>query len=230
MTTEELLPLRTGFDTAWPGYRRDQVRFYVRNVENELRTLIADRDAALTRADALAAQLEAARRENSSLRGPLDLDRATAHARQMIEQAQAEAEEITERALALAERGWTATREAQERLRRRYDWLVNGIEALRREAQSEHTTLMRNAHQQVASMTEDAVRRRHELDHEAAELRRQIMSDFDTAMVARRAEQKSALDRLVGEAAERVRVLCAHRDRVAAGLLAVRDFLDGAEV
>ena len=70
--TTELLPLRTGFDVAWLGYRRDQVQYYVGEAERDFALLAADRDAAEARAVSLARNLEAAREENRALRDRID--------------------------------------------------------------------------------------------------------------------------------------------------------------
>ena len=50
----ELVPLRIGFDVVIRGYRRDQVKRFVRESEAETRLLTADRDAAVARAEELA--------------------------------------------------------------------------------------------------------------------------------------------------------------------------------
>src|SRR5262245_31604235 len=69
---EELVPLRTGFDVVMRGYRRGAVRRYVQSVEEELRSLAADRDANVQLAEALARQVEQLRADNVRLAQQLD--------------------------------------------------------------------------------------------------------------------------------------------------------------
>ncbi|SDF41538.1 hypothetical protein SAMN05216553_101526 [Lentzea fradiae] len=255
----ELLPLRTDFDVRWRGYDHDQVRHFVRQAEEELAVLAADRDAATARGDSLARQLEAARMENAELRArldricrtPVDPEALTERLRRQVELAHAEAEEITTRARAVAEQDWATARRAADRLRERADHLVTELDRRRAEMETEHRELMTRAHARVDTITRQAELRRRELDDEAARLREQVESDFKEAMTQRRREAMQALAerqraaearaeqtvrdateharRIVTEAAERVEVLRRERDRVAAELRAAQGLLSGIE-
>ncbi len=256
---ENLLPLRTDFDLCWRGYDRHQVQHYVHGVEDELRLLSADRDAALARAEALARQLEAARGENSELRArvdrvcraPIDPDGLTERLRRRVELAHDEAAEITTRARASAEQHWTDAERAADRLRHRAEHLVAELDRRRADMETEHRELMDRAHEQVEALTRQAERRRRELDEQAEQVRRQVAADFEQAMALRRAEatravaeqQRSAqarADRLVREATEhahrivaeaeqRVDVLRRHRAHLAEELRAAQAILAEAE-
>lgn len=245
--TAELVPLRTGFDLAWTGYRRDQVRHYVRQVEEELRILAVDRDAARSEAASLVAQLEGVRTENRRLRAridrvcrtPITVDGARERLRHMVELAHAEAEEVVGRARALGEQSWHAARAAEAGLRRRHSWLAGEVESRHREMRAEHEELMRHARERVAALVGQAESRRRELDEEAARQRQQVLADFELAMSTRRAaatrrlaEQQSAAEeraaRMIGDATRRVEILCEHRDRVAAVLCSVQELLTRA--
>ncbi len=233
MTGAELVPLRTGFDLAWRGYRRDQVRAFVDGVEADLRLVTADRNAALRCADLLTARLDAVRRENHRLRArldrvcraPLDLDGASERLRRLVDLAHEEAVDITARARAAAERSRAADRRA-EAVRQA---LTSRLEAHRRAAEAEHRDLIARAHDEVAALAREAAHRRRELDTRAEHLRDHIRADFELAMSARRAEALRTLaehdaaardraDRIVRAAEHRVTVLCGQRDRVAADL------------
>src|ERR1044072_4931262 len=117
---EELVPLRTGFDVVMRGYRRGPVRRYVQSVEEELRSLAADRDANAELAEALARQIERLRAENVGLRQrdargggpPIEPAALQERLRRMLELANDEAREVTKRARVAAEHCW-ATRSAE---------------------------------------------------------------------------------------------------------------------
>jgi len=250
-TRDELVPLHTDFDVVWRGYERGQVAAYVERVEAELALLATDRDAAVRRADALAAQLEAARAQNQELTGrldrlarkPADLSELTDRMRRMVELAHAEADEIVTRARATAEQTRVSAEESAARLHRRAEYLVEEAERRRRDLDVEHRDLVHRLEQQAR----DGERRRRELDKQAAELREQIKTDFELAMKERRAEELRALaeqrsaaeaeaerlvrdateeaNRLVAQAREQVARLRAQRDQVAERLRAAGETL-----
>ncbi|WP_410649190.1 M protein [Amycolatopsis sp. cmx-4-54] len=95
-----------GFDLAWRGFDRAQVREFVREVEAELRRVEAERDEALRRGDALAAELTAAREGNRDLKATVDRisrvpiapDALQERSRRMLELTREEADDITARA------------------------------------------------------------------------------------------------------------------------------------
>ncbi|WET81320.1 M protein [Amycolatopsis sp. QT-25] len=95
-----------GFDLAWRGFDRAQVREFVREVEAELRRVEAERDEALRRGEALAARLTATQGENHELqatvdrisRVPIAPDALQERSRRMLELTREEADDITARA------------------------------------------------------------------------------------------------------------------------------------
>jgi cell division septum initiation protein DivIVA len=218
---QELVPLRTDFDVVLRGYRRGQVRQYVRAVEEELRLAAADRDANAELAQALATEVEQLRAQNARLsrqldelsRTPVEPAAVPPRLRRMVELAKEEAAEITARAQAAAEHSWATAEEAAGRLRARYADALAEMDRTRRETEIEHRTLLQQARADATVMTTDADRRRGELDAQAAQRRQRIESDFEIAMARRRseamrevAEQKVAAqteaERLVREATE----------------------------
>lgn len=198
---DELVPLHTHFDIVWRGCDRAQVQHYVQRVEEELRLLAVDRDAAVQRADALAEQLATSRADVRVLteqldrlnRTPIDPATLTERLRNMVELAHAEAEEITNRAQAAAEQDRATAQQSAERQRRRADYLVTELDQRRTELEAEHRELMARARDRVETLTRDAERRRRELDDKAAEVRTQIQTDFELAMTSRRAEAMAEL-------------------------------------
>jgi cell division septum initiation protein DivIVA len=193
---QELVPLRTDFDVVLRGYRRGQVRAYVRAVEEELRLVSADRDAHAELAGALAAEVEQLRVQNARLtrqvddmsRTPVPAEAVPPRLRRMVELAKEEAEEIIARAQAAAEHSWATAEEAAGRLRARYAGALTEMDRARREMEIEHRTLLQQARVDATVMTTEADRRRAELDQRAAKRREQVESDFEVAMARRRAE------------------------------------------
>ncbi|MGW6442753.1 hypothetical protein [Lentzea sp. NPDC055074] len=116
--TAELVPLRTGFDVAWLGFRRDQVWHYVHEAERDIDALTVDRDAAEARAEALARHLEHERQDNRELRERLDRLCAVPlspyavgeRLRHLVESTLAQAAEITDRATAIEDHAWESAR------------------------------------------------------------------------------------------------------------------------
>jgi cell division septum initiation protein DivIVA len=233
----ELVPLRTGFDLVWRGYDRDQVQGYVRSAEAELRLLSADRDAAVAQAEGLARELADARvqirrlseRLDRICRTPVEADALTEWLRRMAELAHAEAAEILARAHAAADHTLAAARDAADQLRRQHERLLGDAESRRREMETEHRELMRRAHEQVRTAA-----------RQDAQRRRQVESDFQVAMAARRADAlreiqerqaaarreaerliadaRTNAERIVREARRQVDQLAQRRDQLAAAL------------
>ncbi|WP_455551116.1 M protein [Amycolatopsis azurea] len=95
-----------GFDLAWRGFNRAQVREFVREVEAELRRVAAERDEAIRRGEELAARLTAAQEENRELKNSVDRisrvpiapDALQERSRRMLELTREEAADITARA------------------------------------------------------------------------------------------------------------------------------------
>lgn len=193
---QELVPLRTDFDVVLRGYRRGQVRRYVRAVEEELKLLAADRDANASLAQSLATEVEQLRVRNARLtrqldevsRSPVSAEAVPPRLRRMVELAKEEAAEITARAQAAAEHSWATAEEAAGRLRARYADALTEMDRSRREVEVEHRTLLHQARVDASVMTTQADRRRTELDDQASRRRERVESDFEVAMAGRRAE------------------------------------------
>jgi cell division septum initiation protein DivIVA len=193
---QELVPLRTDFDVVVRGYRRGQVRRYVRAIEEELRLVTADRDANASLAESLAAEIEQLRAHNARLtrqvdemsRTPITPDAVPPRLRRMVEMAKEEAAEITARAQAAAEHSWAVAQEAAGRLRARYADALAELDRTRREMEVEHRTLLQQARADAATMTTEADRHRTELDDQAAKRRARVEADFEVAMARRRSE------------------------------------------
>jgi cell division septum initiation protein DivIVA len=216
---QELVPLRTDFDVVVRGYRRGQVRRYVRAIEEDLRLVTADRDANASLAESLAAEIEQLRAHNARLthqvdqmsRTPITPDAVPPRLRRMVEMAKEEAAEITARAQAAAEHSWAVAEEAAGRLRARYADALAEMDRTRREMEVEHKTLLQQARVDAATMTTEADRHRTELDAQAAKRRARVEADFEVAMARRRSEAmrevaehrvaaQEEASRLVGEA------------------------------
>jgi DivIVA domain-containing protein len=99
-----------GFDPAIRGYDRAQVDQYLAHLEDDLRSTVAERDAALARSADMAAQLASAQAQIESLRRQLrtaseavTIETVDARVRQLIEAAQSDATRIRDEAQAQAE-------------------------------------------------------------------------------------------------------------------------------
>ena len=212
--TAELVPLKVGFDVAWLGYRRDQVRYFVEAVERDVELLAADRDAAEARALSLARNLEAARAENDEMRDrlermcrrPLSPDSVGEQLRHAVDSALSHAASIAERAGA---------------------------------AHSEHRELLTSTRVQMTRIARDGEARRRLLDEAAEQRRAQVAEDFELALALRRKEtlrdihimEETARERaarMVSEAERQVEVLREHRERVADVLRTVHALLGKA--
>ena len=237
-TAVDLLPLKIDFDTVLRGYDRDQVQYYVQAAERDTQLLAADRDAALSQAEDLARQLESARAANRELRNtidrisrtPIDPAALSERVRRMVELATAEADDITRRAQAAAERTWRHAEDTAARLAQRHRELLTELDGRRRAMEAEHTDLLQRAQADVDRMTRNAQQRRAELDRRAEALRTQAQADFDLAMAARRAELDAELaqrrtraeadfERRIGALHEEVRQLRHLRDAIRTQLL-----------
>ncbi|MFI6096535.1 hypothetical protein ACIA8G_13320 [Lentzea sp. NPDC051213] len=223
--TAELVPLRTGFDVSWLGYRRDQVQHFVAETSYDLSLLASDRDAAEARALSLARNLEAARAENRALRDrvdrlcrlPLSPDSVGERLRYAVDAALAEATAIAERASTIEDH----------------------VLASARQAHAEHRDLLATTRSRMSELVREAESRRRALDEAAARHRAQVQEDFEIALALRRKETlrdvrlveetaRRQADRIVWEAQRQVAVLVEHRDRVAGVLRVVHALLGKA--
>src|SRR5487761_504416 len=53
----DLVPLKPGFDVVWHGFDRAQVKQYLEDLEDEIKLISSDRDAALSQVSDLTDQL-----------------------------------------------------------------------------------------------------------------------------------------------------------------------------
>src|SRR5437764_13153779 len=99
----ELVPLKPGFDVVWHGFDRAQVKQYLEDLEDEIKLISSDRDAALSQVSDLTDQLSSSHSRVSELgkqvaelvelpKNPEDLDD---RCRRMVELAQHQSGEIT---------------------------------------------------------------------------------------------------------------------------------------
>ncbi|SES43759.1 hypothetical protein [Lentzea albida] len=223
--TAELVPLRTSFDVAWLGYRRDQVRHFVDVSERDLDLVCADRDAAEARAMSLARTLEAVREENRALRDrvdrlcrhPLSPESVGERLRHAVDTALAEATAITERASAVERH----------------------VLACAQQTHAEHLDLLATTRERMARLVQEGEARRRALDEAAARHRAQVAEDFEMALALRRKETlnevrrmedtaRQRAEKLVRDAERKVELLREHRDRVADVLRVVHSLLGKA--
>jgi chromosome segregation ATPase len=225
----ELVPLKPGFDVVWHGFDRAQVKQYLEDLEDEIKLISADRNAALSQVADLTEQLRSAHARITELgkqvtelvelpKNPDDLDD---RCKRMVQLAHHQAAEITARAQAAATHSWSAAEDAAAKLRSGYEKLLAELDKQRQEVRSQHSQVVDQARTQVIEMTTAATNRRHELDKQAEQRRIQIEDEFERTMAAKRqalakeieqqrAEAKADAERRVREATDeatkRVRV------------------------
>jgi len=223
--TAELVPLRTGFDVVWLGFRRDQVWHYVHMAEQDIEMLTADRDAAEARATALAQHLEREREDNRALRDRIDRLCAAPLApyavgerlRHVVERTLARAAEITERATALEDHAWESARRTH----------------------AEHRELLAATRERMERLLREGEAGRRALDDAAARHRARLNEDFELALAARRKQTchdvrlmertaRRQAEFVVREATRQAEVIREHRDRVADVLRVVHSLLGRA--
>lgn len=191
---------------TWRGFSRQDVEQYIKDREDEVQLLTADRDSAMTQVDRLSERLEAARSEidrlnarvNQLCQPPMDAVDLSDRLNRMIKLANTEAEEITSRAKAAAEHTWTKAEEAAAALRQRYQDMLDDLDKQRAQLLEEHRDVMAKAHSDVNAMTVEAEQRRLRADAEAEQRRTAIEEEFERSM----AQQRAALDQEVRQARE----------------------------
>lgn len=189
-------PSQREFGHHWNGYDRNEVRSYLASIETEMQRLIADRDAALAHANALAQQLEEARAETGKLserveelkEPPQNLEDLDDRMQRVGHLAYLRAEEITARAQTATEEDWKATAKASIALRERYRSLLKELDSHAEALHAEHRAALEETRAEVQALMVDAVQRRDQHDQEAERKRRQIEADFDSNMSTKRAE------------------------------------------
>ncbi len=217
----ELVPLKPGFDVVWHGFDRAQVKQYLEDLEDEIKLISADRNAALSQVADLTEQLRSAHSMVTELnkqvtelvelpKNPDDLDD---RCKRMVQLAHHQAAEITARAQAAATHSWSGAEEAAAKLRTGYETLLAELDKQRQEGRAQHSKVVDQARTQVAEMTTAAANRQRELDAQAEQHRRQIEDEFERIMTSKRqalakeieqqrAEARAESERRIREAAE----------------------------
>jgi cell division septum initiation protein DivIVA len=232
----ELVPLKPGFDVVWHGFDRAQVKQYLEDLEDEIKLISADRNAALSQVADLTEQLRSAHARITDLgkqvtelvelpKNPDDLDD---RCKRMVQLAHHQAAEITSRAQAAATHSWSGAEDAAAKLRAGYEKLLADLDKQRQEVRVQHSQVIDQARTQVVEMTTATTNRRHELDKQTEQRRIQIEEEFERGMANKRqavakeieqqrTESRTEAERRVREAAEeserRVREATERADR-----------------
>jgi cell division septum initiation protein DivIVA len=232
----ELVPLKPGFDVVWHGFDRAQVKQYLEDLEDEIKLISADRNAALSQVADLTEQLRAAHSRITELgkqvtelvelpKNPDDLDD---RCKRMVQLAHHQAAEITARAQAAATHSWSGAEDAAAKLRSGYEKLLGELDRQRQDVRAQHSQVVDQARTHAVEMTTAATNRRHELDKQAEQRRIQIEDEFERSVTNKRqalakeiehqrAESRADAERRVREATEdaerRVREASDHADR-----------------
>lgn len=204
----ELVPLKPGFDVVWHGFDRAQVKQYLEDLEDEIKLISADRNAALSQVADLTEQLRSAHTRISDLgkqvtelvelpKNPEDLDD---RCKRMVQLAHHQAAEITARAQAAATHSWSGAEDAAAKLRSGYEKLLTELDKQRQEVRSHHSHVVDQARTQVVEMTTVATNRRHELDKQAEQRRLQIEDEFERSMANKRQSLAKEIERQRAEA------------------------------
>ncbi len=204
----ELVPLKPGFDVVWHGFDRAQVKQYLDDLEEEIKLISADRNAALSQVADLTEQLGSAHSRITELtrqvtelvelpKNPDDLDD---RCKRMVQLAHHQAAEITARAQAAATHSWSGAEEAAAKLRTGYEKLLAELDKQRQEGRAEHSKVIDQARTQVAEMTTSSANRQRELDAAAEQRRRQIEDEFERATTTKRQALAKEIERQRAEA------------------------------
>src|ERR1700742_1392186 len=217
----ELVPLKPGFDVVWHGFDRAQVKQYLEDLEDEIKLISADRNAALSQVADLTEQLRAAHGRITELgkqvtelvelpKNPDDLDD---RCKRMVQLAHHQAAEITARAQAADPHSWSEAEAAAGKLRGGYEKQLAELDKQRQEVRAQHSKVVDQARTQVVEMTTVATNRRHELDKQSEQRRLQIEDEFERSMASKRqslakeieqqrAESRAEAERRVREATD----------------------------
>lgn len=191
-----------GFSVVRHGFDRNQVKQYLRRLEDDALRDAAERDEARSRVAELSGELEIARREIKALSARLDQlnDADAPDAERTLQTARSQAAEITARARAAAETAWAGAEEASTALRDRYRRMLADLDRQHQELHSDHKKIMDGVRQKSVEMTVAADKRRQDLDDQAEQERKRVQRQFEEDMAARRTELTRELE------AERARV------------------------
>lgn len=190
----ELVPLKPGFDVVWHGFDRAQVKQYLEDLEDEIKLISADRDAALSQVADLTEQLTAAHSRITELTKqvgelvelPKNTDDLDERCKRMVQLAHHQAAEITARAQAAATHAWAGAEESAAKLRAGYEKLLKDLDKQHHEVRSQHGRAVEQAQTHVAEMTTAATKRRHELDAQAEQRRVKLEEEFERVMAGKR--------------------------------------------
>lgn len=190
----ELVPLRPGFDVVWHGFDRAQVKQYLEDLEEDIRLIASDRDAALSQVADLTEQLTAAHARESELgkqladaaEPPKDTDDLNARCKRLVALARNQAAEITARAQAAATHSWAGTEDAAAKLRASYEKLLSELTNQHQQIREQHGMALEQARKQVAELTTGATQRRQELDAEAERRRLELEDEFERDLASKR--------------------------------------------
>jgi hypothetical protein len=197
------------------------VKQYLEDLEDEIKLISADRNAALSQVADLTEQLRSAHARITDLgkqvtelvelpKNPDDLDD---RCKRMVQLAHHQAAEITARAQAAASHSWSSAEEGAAKLRAGYEKLLADLDKQRQEVRVQHSQIVDQARTQVVEMTTATTNRRHELDKQAEQRRIQIEDEFERSMANKRqavakeieqqrAESRADAERKVREATE----------------------------
>jgi len=203
----ELVPLKPGFDVVWHGFDRAQVKQYLEDLEDDIKLISADRNAALSQVADLTEQLRGAHNRITDLnkqvaelvelpKNPDDLDD---RCRRMVQLAHHQAGEITARAQAAATHSWSGAEEAAAKLRTGYETLLAELDKQRQDVRAHHSKIVDQARTQVTEMTTASTTRQRELDTLAEQRRRQIEDDFERSMASKRQALSKEIELLRSE-------------------------------
>jgi cell division septum initiation protein DivIVA len=217
----DLVPLKPGFDVVWHGFDRAQVKQYLEDLEDEIKLISSDRDAALSQVTDLTDQLASSHSRIADLNKqvtelvelPKNTDDLDERCKRMVQLAHHQSSEITARAQAAATHGWASAEDAAAKLRTGYEKLLTELNKQHQEVRAQHSEVVEQARTQVAEMTTAASKRRHELDAQAEQRRIQIEQEFERSMASKRqalakeieqqrASSRGEAERLVREATE----------------------------
>lgn len=198
-----LFPLRRAFGHARHGFDRDEVRHYVEYMEDQLRRLLSERDAAQGQANTLARELENARFELGKLHSrveelnkpPETLEDLDERMQRVVRVANERAEDTVKRAQVAAEEHWQHTVEESRKLRERYTSLLAHLESHAEALHTEHEQALEMTKAEVNELTERAAARRAQLDEESERNRRAVEQEFETTMTA----EHSKLDSYIAD-------------------------------
>lgn len=197
------------------GRRRKRAEDELRQVQEELRLVVADRDAAADTAERLARHLDIVRAENAELRErlarvcrePIETDGLTERVLHLVELAHMEADEIIADAKIVAKHTRDSAGRAAKRLRDRYERLIGDVEEAAAQLEEEHR-------RRIQALDD----RRMEMEHEHSELMREAGSEVDRVIRDTATAARAEADRVVQDAAARAEALvdrAAERDRTA---------------